>query len=213
MAIIGICGLIGSGKGVVSDILREEGYHSFNFADALKDAVSAIFVWPRPLLEGDTEVSRKFREKVDPWWSEKFGYDVTPRLILQRMGTEACRNNISQNIWICALEKRIYGYRNVVVSDVRFPNEMEFVRRLGGKIWNVRRGLDPAWWEDAISWNEGLVNRAKNSINVHPSEYSLAGETFDAQIQNDGTIEELKAEVNKLLTSLEKDVSIFHHQV
>ena len=127
--IIGVVGFIGSGKGTVGDILeRDHGYKKFAFADALKDAVATIFVWPRGLLEGDTNASRAFRERVDPWWSNKFGYEVTPRLILQLMGTEACRHGIADNIWIAALEKRIHGYEDVVISDCRFPNEIDFIR-------------------------------------------------------------------------------------
>ena len=106
--IIGLVGYIGSGKGTVGDILvRNHEYHKFAFADALKDAVSQIFVWPRGLLEGDSNASRAFRERVDTWWSYKLGYEVTPRLILQKMGTEACRHGIADNIWIAALEKQI----------------------------------------------------------------------------------------------------------
>ena len=57
--IIGICGLIGSGKGTVADILEQEhGFIKVSFADSLKDAVAAVFGWPRSLLEGDTEESR-----------------------------------------------------------------------------------------------------------------------------------------------------------
>ena len=127
--IIGLVGYIGSGKGTVGDILvREHGYYKFAFADALKDAVSQIFVWPRGLLEGDSNASRAFRERVDPWWSHKFGYEVTPRLILQKFGTEACRHGIADNIWIAALEKRIQGYDDVVISDCRFPNEIDFIQ-------------------------------------------------------------------------------------
>ena len=108
--IFGIVGFIGSGKGTVGDILvNEYAFSKHAFADSLKDAVSVIFGWDRSALEGDTEASRTFREQIDPWWSERLGFEVTPRLILQRMGTEACRHGIADNIWIAALEKRIAG--------------------------------------------------------------------------------------------------------
>ena len=142
--ILGLVGYIGAGKGTVRDTLvRNHGYHGFAFADALKDAVATIFTWPRGLLEGDSNASRAFRERVDTWWSYKLGYEVTPRLILQKMGTEACRQNISDNIWISALEKRIQGYDDVVISDCRFPNEIDFIRSAGGVIVQVKRGDDP----------------------------------------------------------------------
>jgi hypothetical protein len=202
--IIGIVGYIGSGKGTVGDILvQEHGYRQFAFADALKDATAQIFLWPRGLLEGDSVASRNFREQVDPWWSEKFGYEVTPRLILQKMGTEACRHGIADNIWIAALEKRIQGYEDVVITDCRFPNEIDFIRSAGGAIIRVRRGEDPT--------NEELAK-------LHISETAWKDCKFDATIYNESTIDELKEGTRKVLTMLENDSkmknkTIFHHPV
>ena len=197
--IIGLVGYIGSGKGTVGDILvRDHQYYKFAFADALKDAVSQIFVWPRGLLEGDSNASRAFRERVDPWWSHKFGYEVTPRLILQKFGTEACRHGIADNIWIAALEKRIQGYENVVISDVRFPNEIDFVRSAGGVIIRVRRGEDPS---------------PEQLATMHVSETAWNSYEPDQTIYNDKDIEGLKGCVDTLLTNLEKPRTIFHHPV
>lgn len=183
--IIGVVGFIGSGKGTVGDILvREHGYHQFAFADALKDVVANIFVWPRQLLEGDTNASRAFRERVDPWWSDKFGYEVTPRLMLQKMGTEACRHGIADNIWIAALEKRIHGYEDVVITDVRFPNEIDFVRSVGGKIIRIRRGPDPSFEE---------------LEKMHISETAWNFYLPDFGIDNNGTIEDLKEQIKLIL--------------
>ncbi len=197
--IIGVVGYIGSGKGTVGDILvRDHGYRRFAFADALKDAVATIFLWPRGLLEGDSNASRAFRERVDPWWSNKLGYEVTPRLILQKMGTEACRHGIADNIWIAALEKRIHGYENVVITDVRFPNEIDFIRSAGGVIVRVRRGEDPT--------EEQLAK-------MHISETAWKGQAVDYTLINDSTMENLKDNVRFTLTELEKPRTIFHHQV
>ena len=67
--IIGICGLIGSGKGTVSDYLVEEyNFEKISFADKLKDAVSELFGWNRQMLEGDTPGSRQWREEVDTFF-------------------------------------------------------------------------------------------------------------------------------------------------
>lgn len=197
--IIGLVGFIGSGKGTVRDILvREHGYHGFAFADALKDAVAQIFVWPRGLLEGDSNASRAFRERVDPWWSHKLGYEVTPRLILQKMGTEACRHGIADNIWIAALEKRIRGYHDVVISDVRFPNEIDFVRSAGGIIVRVKRGEDPP--------EEHLAT-------LHVSETAWRDHKVDYEIENNGTMQQLKEKTKLILTVEDKSTTIFHHSV
>jgi hypothetical protein len=194
--IIGVVGYIGSGKGTVGDILvRDHQYTKFAFADALKDATSQIFMWPRGLLEGDSNASRTFREKVDPWWSMKLGYEVTPRLILQKMGTEACRHGIADNIWIAALEKRIQGYDDVVITDCRFPNEIDFIRSAGGAIIRVRRGEEPT--------EEELAK-------MHISETAWKDCKVDANIYNESTIDELKEGTRKVLTMLENDSKMKH---
>ena len=211
--IIGLVGYIGAGKGTVRDILvRNHGYHGFAFADALKDAVATIFTWPRGLLEGDSNASRAFRERVDVWWSSKLGYEVTPRLILQKFGTEACREGIADNIWIAALEKRIHGYDDVVISDVRFPNEIKFIREAGGVIFRVKRGDDPVWYNDALSTNTVGINTMEE-YGVHESEWAWIGQKIDAEIINEGTKDELKVQVKRILTKQEKANTIFHHSV
>ena len=194
--IIGLVGYIGSGKGTVGDILvRDHQYTKFAFADALKDATATIFTWPRGLLEGDSNASRTFREKVDPWWSMKLGYEVTPRLILQKMGTEACRHGIADNIWIAALEKRIQGYDDVVISDCRFPNEIDFIRSAGGVIVRVKRGEDPSPAELS---------------KLHISETAWNSYVPDHIIHNDKDIEGLKLGVKTLLTDIEKGSKIYY---
>ncbi len=197
--IVGLVGFIGSGKGTVRDILvRQHGYHGFAFADALKDSVATIFMWPRGLLEGDSNASRAFRERVDVWWSHKLGYEVTPRLILQKMGTEACRNGIADNIWIAALEKRIHGYEDVVISDVRFPNEIDFIRSAGGILVRVKRGQDPS---------------PEELSKMHISETAWNSYTPDFAVHNNGTLDDLKENIKSVLTLEEKRITIMHHPV
>jgi hypothetical protein len=194
--IIGLVGYIGSGKGTVGDILvRNHQYTKFAFADALKDAVATIFTWPRGLLEGDSNASRAFRERVDPWWSDKLGYEVTPRLILQKMGTEACRQGIADNIWIAALEKRMQGYDNVVISDCRFPNEIDFIRSAGGVIVRVKRGEDPS---------------PEELSKLHISETAWNYCEPDYTIHNDKDVEGLKGCVSTLLTDIENQYKMIH---
>src|SRR4249920_3286363 len=138
--IIGLVGFIGSGKSTVGDTLcKEFSFQRLNFADPVKDVTSLIFSWPRHLLEGDTDESREFRETVDPWWSEKFGYEVIPRYMLQLTGTEAGRNVFHTDLWVHSLARKILPDRNYVVTDVRFPNEIDFIRKSGGYAVRVCR--------------------------------------------------------------------------
>lgn len=200
--IIGVVGFIDSGKGTVGDILvNEHGFKQIAFADALKDAVASIFGWSRHMLEGDTPESRAWREQPDEWWSARFGYEVTPRLMLQHMGTEATRRVIADNIWVAALERRLRSGSDYVITDVRFPNEMEFVRSVGGKLIWVKRGTIPT--KDEL-------------LNMHVSEtawYNELPTMLNYMIENDGTIDDLKVKVDEVLTTITKQDTIFHHSV
>ena len=71
--IVGLLGFIGSGKGTAGDILKDMGFTPVSFAKGVKDVTAEMFGWPRHLLEGDTQVSREWREQPDKFWSEEFG--------------------------------------------------------------------------------------------------------------------------------------------
>lgn len=193
--IIGICGLIGSGKGTVADILvNKHDFIKVSFADSLKDAISLIFGWPRYLLEGDTEKSREFREQVDPWWAERLQMPgLTPRYVLQKWGTEICRDGWHQDIWILSLERKLSN-GNFVIPDTRFPNEIEMIKRLGGQVWQVKRGEDPEWF---------LKYQSHSIIpeDIHPSEWRWAKSEFDNTIKNETTIEDLREQIKNLVSN------------
>lgn len=193
--IIGLCGLIGSGKGTAGDILVEHDFVPLSFAGSLKDAVSDIFGWERALLEGDTEESRVFREESDSFWTKKFGRDITPRIILQEFGTEVVRNNCLDSIWVDSLERKISLYENVVVTDVRFANEIDFIKSLNGKIVQIKRGKMPKWYQYAL-----INNQMENDDffitkfpDIHKSEWGWIGnKNIDYIINNDGSKEDLE---------------------
>lgn len=199
--IIGIVGYASSGKSTTGDILKDYGFTKVAFADSLKDCVAQLFQWPRHLVEGDTEESRTFREKRDEYWSEKFGYDFTPRLALQKFGTESCRNVFSDKIWIYTVEKKILSHPNVVVCDTRFPNEIEHIRKLGGKIVRIARGPEPIWYNEALITN-GLGNGTDTMPSyprVHYSEWAWIGTKFDYTLDNNGSIDDLKKSVEHMM--------------
>ena len=106
--IIGICGLIGSGKGSVADILVENhNFEKLSFADKLKDGVASVFSWDRDMLEGDTDRSRIWREKEDKFWTNETGTSVTPRLVLQLFGTDCMRNGFFDGIWVSLVNEKL----------------------------------------------------------------------------------------------------------
>jgi hypothetical protein len=197
--IIGVCGLIGAGKDTVADYLvNVHGFRRDSFAATLKDAVAAVFGWNRDQLEGRSRHSREWREQPDPWWSQRLGRDVTPRLMLQLWGTEVCRQGFHDDIWIASLENKLRSAQDdVVISDCRFPNEIESIRRQGGVVIRVVRGEDPTWFSAARSHlRDGTTLHASTP---HASEWAWAGTDFDRQLDNNGSLDDLYDQLNDLL--------------
>jgi len=202
--IIGIIGFAGSGKGTVGDFLGKHGYRKIAFADNLKDACASIFSWDRKMLEGVTKESRIWREQPDPWWSEQLGKEITPRWVLQVMGTEGGRELFGYNLWVASAMKKVYNsrYDNWVFTDCRFVNEIEAIEKAGGRIFAVMRGELPEYYQMAA------YDRDKMSIrsDVHPSEWDWC--TYHSTmpeeriIRNDGTLLDLQKEIyNKVIKS------------
>ena len=159
--IVGMLGFIGSGKGTVADYLVDTNdFVKDSFASSLKDACANIFDWPRELLEGDTLISRQFRDHVDEWWSDKFGIkNFTPRLALQLVGTDSLRNHFHQDIWFLTLQNRIRKNteQHTVICDVRFPNEIKSVL------------------EEPYGYIVRLTRSPFGTKDAHPSESALDG--------------------------------------
>ncbi len=201
--IVGLLGFIGSGKDTVADYLvNEHNFKRGSYASSLKDAVSAVFGWDREMLEGRTDHARETREKIDTWWSERLNIpDLTPRKVLQQWGTELCRDHFHNDIWVASLERKILtGTENVVISDCRFPNEVETIRSMGGTLIMVRRGPLPVWFDTAKSAASGsrkdIIQLDK--LGVHPSEWEWAATEFDHVIENDKSLVELYSTIDKL---------------
>ena len=128
---------------------------------------------------------------------------LTPRKLLQLLGTEAGRNVIHPNIWVNALfadyntlgfdyegsvDKEIKGswiYPNWIITDVRFSNEAQAIKDRGGIVIRVNR-LDV----DKFTTNFPQT--------LHPSETALDNYNFDYVINNEGSIEELIEKIKQL---------------
>lgn len=119
---------------------------------------------------------------------------MTVRDFLQILGTEGLRNGLHENTWVNALmadytpawttnkgeHDPIQELPNWIITDTRFPNEAEAIKKVGGIIIRVERpGVKP--------------------INNHPSEVGLDGYDFDYVITNDGTLEDLVDMVREVL--------------
>ena len=198
--IIGICGLIGSGKDTTADYLvNVHQYRRDSYANTLKDVVSTVFGWPRDMLEGRTKHSREWREQVDAWWATRLGMpDLTPRYVLQYWGTDVLRNYFHNDIWIACMENKLRTMQDdIVISDCRFPNEIKSIKNAGGLVIRVQRGPDPDWFVNTTDYFNGKCDLPDNL--PHASEWSWAGTEFDAVLDNNGTMDNLFRQVNDLV--------------
>jgi len=214
--IIGFVGLIGSGKDTAADFLvNSHGFRRDSFANTLKDAVANVFGWDRTLLEGRTKQAREWREQLDIWWSERLNMPLlTPRWVLQHWGTEVCRQGFHDDIWIASLENKLRTTKdNIVISDVRFPNEIKAIHNAGGIVVRIKRGDDPEWFEAAASVNRGpegntswALSRTKmEKLKIHDSETAWVGYKTDYIVSNDGSIDELYTQIEDIVKNQAAD--------
>ena len=191
MSLIAICGFQGSGKDTLANILVEKyGYTKVSFGGILKDAVSIIFNWDRELLEGNTTKSREWRETVDNWWATRLNIpNLTPRYILQHIGTDILRNKFHPDIWVAALERKLYNKSGIVITDCRFTNEIAMVKKLDGKLIHIYKGIIPSWF--------GNENEFPKEI--HSSEVTWTKYKFDKTIENNGSINDLNIKIYNYL--------------
>jgi hypothetical protein len=209
--IIGLVGFIGSGKDTVANLFLEKNGIKDSFAAPLKDVLSAVFGWPRHLMEGDSVESRDFRNTPDMFWSRKLGIaNFTPRLAMQLVGTDTMREHFHKDIWINSLEYRMrcvqHDLRTIVISDARFQNELDLIRRLNGHVIWVQRGELPEWYDTAVEANNG--NAVSKRImqtrysDIHQSEWDWVGYNVDHVIENNDSIESLNEKVNEIYKTL-----------
>jgi hypothetical protein len=181
--IIGISGAFGTGKDEVAKILCERyGYQRRAFADALKEEVARCLYHdqqiPDDLPDEISELMYGYKGHPCKVWDKPT--DCGMRRILQFWGTE-WRRAQDGDYWVKALSDAPRP-RFLVIPDVRFRNEAEWVRANGGQCWNVVRPC-------------GFYEYEASAIKGHLSERDLAGYRFDRALLNSGTLEDLPNEV------------------
>lgn len=224
--LVGICGKKRHGKNTVGDLLQAfEAWTPIAFADPIKRIAMDIYGLSYEQCFGGDE----HKEAVDPRWG------LTPRSIMQRIGTEVARS-IHKDTWVryClseierasrgeavsihwapsrkfmllgegrtlswpswalpmnaegepygGREDRLINLKTWAVTDVRFPNEADHIRRAGGKIIKVVR---PSL--------EGM------QTDSHASETNIDKIDADFLLTNDGTLDDLASKVEGLLPEL-----------
>jgi len=205
--LIGIVGFIGSGKGTAGDYLTHDyGYIQDSFARSLKDGVAVTFGWDREMLEGATNESRIWREKVDVFWSKVCGFQLSPRLALQLYGTECMRENFHDDIWAMTVIKRYNegGKKDTVITDCRFRNEINKIKKAGGYVIRVKRGPEPEWYDEYMSLlndqNWYKIGQLRDSgVIPHISETNWIGSEFDFELKNDKTLVYLYHDIGEII--------------
>lgn len=194
--IIGICGFQSSGKDTIASyLINKYGFKKLSFAGTLKDIVAIIFSWDRKKLEGLTKEDREWREQVDEWWAKELSMpNLTPRYVLQYFGTDLFRNHWHTEIWVKIIEKKLLQYKNVVITDCRFDNELKLLKKYNGKIIHVYRDM-PDWFYD-YNKNKIITDEMKK---IHPSEINWIYGNGDYIIENNGTINDLENKIKLLI--------------
>ena len=179
--IIGITGRKRHGKDTLGDYLVSNyGYTKIGFADALKEGCRHIFGFNDDQLYGNS------KEIDDAFWK------ASPRKVLQYVGTDLFRDQLScvlpevkDDIWVKVVEKTILQNpdKKYVITDVRFNNELAFIKKYNGLTIKVQR--------DSI-----------NKTDAHISESFIDELQTNYTIKNSGTIEELYENFNNIVSLL-----------
>lgn len=187
MIVVGLVGKGRSGKTTVAEHWRDRfGFEVVSFADALKEMVMGalrdspppleLVYWPNPVPE-------HIRSHEDVNWRDLCYIRRTPftRWILQWVGTDIFRNRVQEEFWtergMEKIDRAVSAGKCVVVPDVRFVNEATAIALYGGGIMRISR---PAG---------GNIEHGV----THASELEMDLIEVDREIENTGTVDELKA--------------------
>ena len=155
----------------------------------------------------------EYENEVKVNWQTAYKTVYTPRLLLQHIGTELFRNQIIDGIWVNALmseykpKEELVGttpeniqwgevYPNWIITDTRFPNELQAVKDKGGINIRVNR---PKERELILRNATSIIDTRKTLEPEHKSETVLDNAEFDYVILNNGTIEDLVNECRNII--------------
>ena len=203
--IVAFCGKKRSGKDTAGDAVASFGYMPIAFADPIKEICQIVFEF------SDKQVYGSKKSEVDEFWR------FSPRWVMQTIGTEMFRNHIGEDVWVKSLLARINSssHDKFAVTDVRFPNEVDHLQRVGAEIVYIRRPkvepkLNPI--KKRIAKQGGLVKKISTlftdfGAEYHASEISLDDHpvTKSADIVNNGTIDQFRQAAREYVSSVEKE--------
>jgi ABC-type dipeptide/oligopeptide/nickel transport system ATPase component len=177
--IIGITGVAGAGKDTAALAILElnpSNTEIMSFAKPLKDACKILFNFTDEQLYHPI-----FKEEYDERWGR------SPRQILQWLGTDVLRDHIDENFFVINMEQRISNSKAkyIVIPDVRFDNEGNAIRFLGGEILKVER--------------EGAKTTKHSG---HITEKGINRRLVNHKIKNNSSIRKFRSNVQKLVSSI-----------
>lgn len=172
--VIGLTGLMNSGKSTVADYLvTHRDFVRLKFAQGLKEMVRALGL-------SDDEIEGVLKEIPCDKLNGR-----TPRYAMQTLGTEWGRTHMGQDFWVNLLVQKAHrlGFGvNIVIDDCRFPNEAVAIQRdLQGRVWKLVRGVQPMGVGHASEKEQAYVNA-------------------DTVVYNNGTLDELLEKVEMVLS-------------
>ena len=168
--IIGLAGKARAGKTTAADyITNKYEIQQYAFADPLKAAAIELFGITRQMAYGHEGYDR---EQIVPQWG------ISVREMLQKLGTECMRMNFGVDFWTKRAEIAANQYTHLVISDIRFDNEAQWVKDQGGIVINIFR-------YSGINSN-------------HTSEHGIS--VYDYTINNNDDIDCLPGKIDQILT-------------
>jgi hypothetical protein len=175
--IIGLSGYARSGKDTAADrLVSNHGFARYSFAAPMKEAMYIL----NPIVGSDSISPFKYKNLVDTYGLDKAKESYPEiRRLLQVFGTEVGRNMFGENFWVDLALNKI-NVEHAVISDVRFKNEADAIKKAGGQVWRINRhGIGP--------------------VTDHSSEIDLDDYRFDHIIDNDYSVLDLNNVIDMLL--------------
>lgn len=168
--IVGLAGKCYSGKNTAADCMND--FISIAFASPLKEAVGLLYSISHNQMEYKKDI-------IDERWGK------SPRQLLQTLGTFLRTQD--PDIFVKNCQQRIKrltkNNHDIVVTDVRYDNEADMIRSMGGVIIEIKRTNPPF-------------------VSNHESEMGVS--SVDYVIYNDTSITDLNREINELIEKLKE---------
>jgi hypothetical protein len=167
--LVGITGRAGAGKDTLAAYFVAQGYVQYSLASPIKAALNAMFGFTNEQWE-----DRQWKETVLPVIGKN------PRQMAQTLGTDWGRQQVSSDLWLQLAHSFIINSdKPVVISDVRFDNEADFVQSLGGEVIRVVRHDLP-------------------QVQDHLSETGVSSKYVDWTILNNTSIESMHSKISRI---------------